>query len=110
MKLKIKDQIALVLESNNNEIDFFRKFDDIYHKIQTKNIIVSLTDVQIQDSNFIEKILKISVSHEEGKHSFVIISPSSICDKLPENLIWVPTLKEAVDLIEMDEMQRDLEF
>ena len=61
-------------------------------------------------ADFIEKILKISESHQKGKRSFVIVSPTAVPDQLPEALTWAPTLQEAKDLIEMDEMQRDLGF
>jgi hypothetical protein len=40
----------------------------------------------------------------------VIVSPTAVPDQLPEALTWAPTLQEAKDLIEMDEMQRDLGF
>ena len=110
MKFKIKDNTALVFENKSPEIDFFKIFENIYPKIQFNNIIVYLSGFQILDSNFIEKILKISESHQEGKRSFVIVSPIAIPDKFPDALEWAPTLQEAKDLIEMDEMQRDLEF
>ena len=110
MKFKIKDNTALVFENKSPKIDFFKTFENIYPNIQSKNIIVSLADFQISASDFIEKILKISESHQKGKRSFVIVSPTAVPDKLPEALIWAPTLQEAKDLIEMDEMQRDLGF
>jgi mRNA-degrading endonuclease toxin of MazEF toxin-antitoxin module len=62
------------------------------------------------DTNFINEILEISGSHQKGKRSFVIVSPTAVPDQLPEALTWAPTLQEAKDLIEMDEMQRDLGF
>ena len=110
MKFKIKDNTALVFENKSPEIDFFKTFENIYPNIQSKNIIVSLSDFQMSASDFIEKILKISESHQEGKRSFVIVSPIAFPAKFPDALEWAPTLQEAKDLIEMDEMQRDLEF
>ena len=110
MKFEVTEHIALVFENQTSTIDFFKTFENIYPNIQSKNIIVSLADFQISASDFIEKILKISESHHEGKRSFVIVSPIAIPDKFPDALEWAPTLQEAKDLIEMDEMQRDLEF
>lgn len=110
MKFEVTDHIALIFENQNNTIDFFKTFENIYPKIQSKNIIISLDDFQILASDFIEKILKISDSHQKGKRSFVIVSSRVVPDKLPETLIWAPTLQEAKDIIEMDEIQRDLGF
>ncbi len=110
MKFEVTDHIALVFENQTSTIDFFKTFENIYPNIQSKNIIVSLADFQMSAADFIEKILKISESHQKGKRSFVIVSPTAVPDKLPEALIWAPTLQEAKDIIEMDEMQRDLGF
>ena len=108
MKFEVTDHIASVFENQTSTIDFLKAFENIYPKIQSKNIIVSLSDLQMSASDFIEQILKISDSHQKGKRSFVIVSPKAVPDKLPEALICAPTLQEAKDLIEMDEMQRDL--
>ena len=110
MKFEVTDHIALVFENQTSTIDFFKTFENIYPNIQSKNIIVSLADFQMSAADFIEKILEISESHHKSKRSFVIVSPTAVSDKLPEALIWAPTLQEAKDLIEMDEMQRDLGF
>ena len=42
----------------------------------------------------------------EASGTFVVIALNS--ESIPESLVWSPTLYEAKDLIEMDEMQRDL--
>ena len=110
MEFEVTNHIALVFENQTSTIDFFKAFKNIYPKIQSKNIIVLLADFQISASGFIEKILKISESHQKSNRSFVIVSATAVPDKLPEALIWAPTLQEAKDLIEMDEMQRDLGF
>ena len=44
------------------------------------------------------------------KHSFVIVSENIDIDKIHEDLIVVPTQQEAFDIIEMEEMERDLGF
>ena len=38
----------------------------------------------------------------------MIVSSLLKSESIPESLVWSPTLYEAKDLIEMDEMQRDL--
>ena len=44
------------------------------------------------------------------KKSFVLINDAVGIDELPDELIVVPTLQEAEDMIQMDEIQRDLGF
>lgn len=43
-----------------------------------------------------------------NEKSFVLVSNAVTIDELPEEIIVVPSLKEAEDLIQMDEIQRDL--
>ena len=108
MRFEVINHIALVFENQTNRIDFFKTFENIYPKIQYLNIIVSMVGFQMSDYNFIDKISEISISHQQRKLSFVIVSSTVIPDKLPDDLIWAPTIQEAKDLIEMDEIQRDL--
>ena len=49
-----------------------------------------------------------SNTHRQNGHSFVIVTNNIDIDSTPEELIVVPTLIEAKDIIEMEEMERDL--
>ena len=62
------------------------------------------------NSRKIRNFLQISNTHREAKHSFVIVSSKIDIDQSPDALIIVPTLQEAHDIIEMEEMERDLGF
>ena len=46
--------------------------------------------------------------HRAHQHSFVIVNDTINIDQVPEELMVVPTLLEAGDVIQMDEIQRDL--
>jgi hypothetical protein len=50
------------------------------------------------------------VAHTNNSTSFVIIANGVDMDELPDELIVVPTMIEALDIIEMDEITRDLGF
>ena len=54
--------------------------------------------------------LKLSSYQRGGKHSFVIVNDAIDIDDIPEELVVVPTLQEAADVIEMEEIERDLGF
>lgn len=55
-------------------------------------------------------MLKISTYHRSTKHSFVIISTAVDVDDIPAELVVVPTLQEAGDIVEMEAIERDLGF
>ena len=88
--------------------DFFIFFNTIYKKIIDKNIIIDFGEKNIFSSSFLDKLINISTSHQNLNLSFVIVSSLLKSESIPESLVWSPTLYEAKDLIEMDEMQRDL--
>ena len=108
MKFEVKGHTALVCESQTTTAGFLKSFDDLYPEIKSKNIIISLLDFQSLDLLFFDRLLQISKVHQKAKRSFVIVSLKSIPDSIDEDLICVPTHKEAYDLIEIEEMQRDL--
>ena len=56
------------------------------------------------------KFLKLSNYHRSTKHSFVFVNDAINIDDIPEEIIVVPTLEEAGDIVEMEEIERDLGF
>ena len=51
-----------------------------------------------------------SNNHRSDKKSFVIVSAQVDLDQMPDELVVVPTLQEAYDIIEMEDIERDLGF
>jgi len=64
-------------------------------------------NLNIQD---ILLLLTLSKSLRNNKISFVIISSNINLDNVPEDLVIVPSLTEAKDVIEMEKIERDLGF
>ena len=56
------------------------------------------------------QFLKTSNLHRKTKQSFVIVNDAIDFDDVPFEMIVVPTLQEAGDIIEMEEIERDLGF
>ena len=51
-----------------------------------------------------------SKSHKKEKKSFVIVSQNINFNDVPTKLDIVPSIQEAHDIIEMEEIERDLGF
>ena len=75
-----------------------------YHKYKNYHLIVNLTS-----TNIIE-FLRISNNHRREKKSFVVVTSSANLDVIPDEIVVVPTMQEAHDIIEMEDIERDLEF
>ena len=82
-------------------------FDNLNITSEIKNFIADLSGVSLVVIERIkDKFITFDASISKMKGSFVIV-----CDfSFDENLIIVPTLQEAYDYIEMEEMERQLKL
>ena len=110
MKFEITDGTAVIFESSDLNKDFLSNFKNVYTKLKQKNIILILSESQILNNNLIENILKIPHTDNKGKYSFVFVSDHPDPNEIKAEISWAPTLQEAFDIIEIEEIQRDLEF
>ena len=55
-------------------------------------------------------LLELSTSHRENGTSFVIVCKDIDIDEIPDEINVVPTFTEALDILEMDAIERDLGF
>ena len=110
MKFEITDGTAVIFESSDLNKDFLSNFKNVYTKLKQKNIILILSESQILNNNLIENILKIPHTHNKGKYSFVFVSDHPDPNEIKAEISWAPTLQEAFDIIDIEKIQRDLEF
>ena len=76
------------------------------------NLVIDLSESQEDvTEETLESIEALAVEHmEEANKSFVVVTTAVNFNDFDGDLIVVPTKQEAFDLIEMDEIQRDLEL
>ncbi|ULC58100.1 ribonuclease Z [Flaviramulus sp. BrNp1-15] len=102
--------ISIITQEKATVIELVKKLQTLYPKFKNNNIVVALTSLNKLGLNDIIEFLELSNTHRATKHSFVIVSSNIDLDIVPDEIIVVPTLKEAYDIIEMEEMERDLGF
>ena len=88
----------------NYSVDKLRGYD--IDQLQ-EHLIIVLSDSEISDRDF-QWIEKFASDLSDKSLSFVILSEKLTYEVLPESINLCPTLEEAVDLIEFEEIQRDL--
>ena len=110
MKFEIKDTTVIIYQNKQISSDFFKSFDFNYHKFHFNNIILIIDETQNSEPDFVNTVFKLTKSHLLHKKTFVVVAPKWSQSDISEDIVCVPTLQEALDLIEMDEMQRDLGF
>jgi len=88
----------------NYSIDRLRGYD--IDQLQ-EHLIVALSDSEVNDKDF-QWIERVASDLSDRSLSFVILSEKLTYEVLPETVNLCPTLEEAIDLIEFEEIQRDL--
>jgi len=84
--------------------------NDIYSELENNNIVINLFSLKSLKANDLNEFLLFSEKHKAAKHSFVLVTASIDIDEVSESLTVTPTLAEAHDIIEMEEIERDLGF
>ncbi|GLB51847.1 hypothetical protein NBRC110019_08860 [Neptunitalea chrysea] len=109
----------IVTKSNNTSIvtnekmtvtDFLAKLKESYNEIKNDHIIINLFSINKIGTSDILEFLPLSNEHRGKNKSFVIVATGIKYDEIPEELEIVPTLQEAHDIVEMEEIERDLDF
>lgn len=102
--------VTIITHQNEPIKDFVDAISASYSKVKNDNIIVNLSSLKEFSLDDILQFLLISTKHRANKHSFVIVTDQFNLNLTPDELIIVPTKQEAYDIIEMEEIERDLEF
>jgi len=101
---------SIITQEKASIIELVKKIDVLYERFKNDDIIVNITTLNKVTLSDIVEFLQLSNKHRKAKHSFVIVSNKVNLDESPNEIIVVPTLQEAYDIIEMEIMERDLGF
>lgn len=111
MQITNKDNYIILGDDRDNPIDFAayleRAVPDTY---EMHNLVI---DLQKYDSLTLDQLvtyIKLSNYQRGGMKSYVIVNNAINSDLIPDEMIVVPTLQEAEDIIQMEEIERDLGF
>lgn len=91
--------------------DFRNLIKGHYKNIHQQNIVVDLSALQKLEPYHIMEFSELSMhAKEKVNKSFVLVVGTMNIDDLPDRISTAPTLNEALDLIEMEEIERDLGY
>jgi len=74
------------------------------------NVVVLFKELELSNEKILQLLKKISSYQKMAKFSFVVVNSNIDIDELDSDIVIVPTLQEAHDIIEMEEIERDLGF
>lgn len=110
MNVETKGHTAVVRDSQQGFEALCDKINQGYANFESLNLIVDLSGYDKVTPADLKAFLPLAKSHKKARKSLVIVAPNFDFDKASDKLNVVPTLLEANDLIEMDEIERDLGF
>ena len=110
MILNTEGNTTIITQENATSIELVQKIEDSYSKFKNNNIIVNLSSLNTLTLDNIIAFLQLSNDHRKSKHSFVLVNDKINLASTPDEIVVVPTLREAYDIIEMEDMERDLGF
>jgi len=107
-----KHENHIVLTDERDDIGRFASY--LEHKVpasyENDHLVLDLLKYRNLTLAQLLLFLKLSSYQRGGKHSFVIVTEAIEIEDIPDELVIVPTLQEAVDIIDMEEIERDLGF
>lgn len=110
MKVDQKDHTTIIKDTQGDLASFLTKVTDQYKIFESQNLIIDLLSYDGLSVEDLKLFLPLSKQHKKAKKSFVIVVSDFDFNALPEKITAVPSLLEANDIIEMEEIERDLGF
>ena len=105
-----KGNTTIVFQEDIDFLSFLKNLNEAYPKIKNDHIIINLFSFSALTASDILEFMEISNTHRSAKKSFVLVTEKVAYDDFPEEISVVPTLQEAHDIIEMEEIERDLDI
>ena len=102
--------ITIITQEKASVKDLVSNLESVYDNYKHNHIIVNLSSLEQISLEEIIEFLRISNTHRSDKKSFVIVSDKVNLDEMPDEICVVPTQQEAYDIIEMEDIERDLGF
>ena len=90
----------------NNRNNYINSSNEIKSNINIKNIIIDLNEFNFDE--IFDDLNNLFIESKNNNRSFVIIKSDYRSEYQSLKMNIVPSLKEAIDIIEIEEIERDL--
>jgi hypothetical protein len=110
MKVDQKGHTVCIKDTQGDLVSFLMKLTHEYKTFQMLNIIVDIRLYKNLSVKEINSFMLLSKNHKKAKKSFVVVTSNLDHNAVSDKLTVVRSLQEAHDIIEMEEIERDLGF
>jgi hypothetical protein len=108
MKVDTRNHTSVIKDTQGDLAAFLDKITKEHKSFEKGNIIIDLTAYDVLPVTQVKTFMPLAKIHTKAKKSFIIVGNTNYHNM--GSLVVVPTIQEAHDIIEMDEIERDLGF
>ena len=110
MKVEQKGHTTTIKDTESSFEAFLEKITTQYNSYKSVNLIIDVTHDKTFNMSCLKQFSDLAKTHKKNKKSFVVVAEDIDFNKVPTSIHAVPSLLEAHDIIEMEEIERDLGF
>lgn len=110
MKVDQKGHTITLKDTQGDFSSFLDKVTQSNVSFESHNLILDLSYNKSVTHSDLKLLLPLSKHHKKNKKSFVVVAEGIDFNAVPDQLMVVPSIIEAHDIIEMEEIERDLGF
>ena len=109
MKIDTHENFIIVKENINNFEDFITSLNPKSNvQLSGKNIIIDLLEFDGFSLEKLSLFSELATIFRKSNNSFVIINNQINLNEIPDDILVVPSLQEAEDIVEMETIEREL--
>lgn len=109
MKIEHSENFVIVKKDSNQLENFIIALETkINNQLRDKNLIIDLLDLSELNSNLLKLFLKLIVICKRSNNSFIIVNNHINLNEVSDEIMVVPTIQEAKDIVEMEIIEREL--
>ncbi|MFA5556196.1 MAG: ribonuclease Z [Flavobacteriaceae bacterium] len=111
MKVKTQGNTIIIQDTQGDVALFLEKIVTQHDAYKKANLILDISKKKDATNKDVLLFSKLSALHKKEKKSFVVVMNEDFdFNHATDKVMIVPTLQEAKDIIEMEEIERDLGF
>jgi len=110
MKVDQKGHTVTIKDTQGDLVSFLMKITHEYKSFEKYNIIIDLSQHKDLTLKGINSFLPLSKIHKKSKRSFILVAKDIHFNAVSQSITIVPSLLEAHDIIDMEEIERDMGF
>ncbi|HET8839690.1 MAG TPA: ribonuclease Z [Flavobacteriaceae bacterium] len=110
MKTIKKENCLILTDEKDNVVDFAAYLEASYDRIKNNHLVIDISKYGQLKLQELLAFLPLSNKHRKKKKSFILVNDTINIDPVPDEMVIAPTLREAEDILQMEEIERDMGF